>query len=252
MAGRILVLEQQPDAGADALGAHLAAAGHELVVIAVGEGGIIPDLADFDALIILGGEMNVWQEGEYPWLVDEKNAIRAWLAGPLKPSLGICLGHQLLADALGGEVGPRHAYEAGVRPVHLATQAAHDRLLGGLPTTFASLQWHGAEVRRVPAGAVVLAGNDQCRVQAMRIGTAAWGVQFHPEVGLPQAAAWGTSPRFRSLLEASEGPGAADRYPQVLDATSGALADATADIAAAFVRVLDGGTCASRNGYPPV
>lgn len=239
MVGRVLVLEQQPDAGASVLGDHLVEAGMELVTVAVGNGESIPDLGRFDVMVVLGGEMDVWQEDRHPWLIGEKTAIRAWVAGPRRPLLGICLGHQLLADAMGGEVGLRRVPEAGIHPVELTVEGRDDDVLGRLTPTFPSLQWHHAEVRRAPPGAVVLASNDNCAVQAMRVGPAAWGVQFHPEVDEPRAAGWGRSPIFQALLDQSAGPGAADGYVTRLASASAAMASVTAGLADSLVRQLE-------------
>jgi GMP synthase-like glutamine amidotransferase len=239
MAGQILVFEHHDGGGADALGAKLVGAGFELAAIALDRGDAIPDLARFDALVVLGGEMNVWQEDSHNWLVAEKAAIRDWVAGPPKPLLGICLGHQLLADALGGEVGLGARFEAGIHPVRLTAEGGADPVLGGLTPTFGALQWHGAEVRRVPDGAVVLATNDTCAVQAMRVGACAWGVQFHPEVSLVKATEWGEQPTFRALLDAFAGAGAAGRYPAALEAEYEAMAATTATLARAFAARMD-------------
>jgi GMP synthase-like glutamine amidotransferase len=113
----------------------------------------IPDLAGFAALWVMGGPQDVWEEEEHPWLRAEKAAIREAVRVRRMPFLGICLGHQLLADALGGMVGKAAAAEIGVHEVALAAGAAGHPLLAGLPACGPVLQWHRAEVRRPPAGA---------------------------------------------------------------------------------------------------
>lgn len=112
-------------------------------------------------------------------------ATGACLAGLVAhgtPVLGICFGHQLLADALGGEAGDHPVgMELGTVEIQLTADAADDALLRELPERFEAHVAHRQSALRLPAGAVRLAGNAFEPVQAFRVGAAAWGVQFHPE-----------------------------------------------------------------------
>jgi GMP synthase-like glutamine amidotransferase len=149
----------------------------------------IPDLSAFAALWVMGGPQDVWEEAEHPWLGDEKAAIREAVRARAMPFLGICLGHQLLADALGGEVGPATAPEIGVFEVELGAGAAHP-LFAGLAQRSPFLQWHRAEVRRPPDSAKVLASSPRCAVQAIAVGPCAFGLQCHAEVDAATLDEW--------------------------------------------------------------
>lgn len=170
------------------------------------EGETIPALDGYDALMVFGGPMDVWQEEEHPWLIAEKAAIRDWMAAG-KPYLGVCLGHQLLADALGGKVGLMPQPEVGVTEVSLTEAGQASPLFEGLPPTFPTLQWHGAAVLELPAGAKVLAENAHCPIQALQVGPRAFGIQYHVELTDETVPEWGDITEYRCALEAITGPG---------------------------------------------
>ena len=175
-------------------------AGLAITAVELDEGEQIPALDPFDMLVAMGGPMDVWQESEHPWLVTEKAVIRHWVTELDRPYLGVCLGHQLLADALGGTVGPMEEPEIGVVEISLSPKGLYDPVFGQLPEVIRGLQWHGAEVERPPPGAAVLAGNDHCAVQALRVGTRAWGVQFHVEVEASTIPKWALVPEYEDAL----------------------------------------------------
>jgi len=170
-------------------------------------GDVIPDLNEYDALWVMGGPMDVWDIDDCPWLVAEKSAIRRWVVELNKPYLGLCLGHQLLADALGGTCGPQPVPEIGVLEVELTNEGIADPLFNGVPTKQRCLQWHSVRVAQPPDGAVVLAKSDVCSVQAMRIGNNAWSMQYHVEIEPNTVDNWGSVPAYASALQSTLGDG---------------------------------------------
>ena len=179
--------------------------GHEWHAIELDLGEPMPPLDGFDLLVVMGGPMDVWQEDAHPWLRAEKAAIRRWVQVLGRPYLGICLGHQLLADALGGAVSLMAAPEVGLADVEVTPAGRVDPLLAGFGPRVETFQWHGAEVSRLPVGAEVLAANAVCPVQALRWGRHAYGFQYHVEITASTVAEWGSIPEYRNSLERALG-----------------------------------------------
>lgn len=187
--------------------------GYHPTTIEIDEGEPIPSFDNFDLLVVMGGPQDVWQEDRFPWLVQEKAAIRRWVVEIGKPYLGICLGHQLLASALGGKVGKMPVPEVGLAPVTLTRDGMSDPALAGFPQTVDSFHWHGAEVSEPPAGATVLASSSLCAVQAMRWGKHAYGFQYHCEIEPSTVDDWGQIPAYRASLIKALGEEGAARLP---------------------------------------
>ncbi|HEX9449464.1 MAG TPA: type 1 glutamine amidotransferase [Dongiaceae bacterium] len=175
------------------------------------EGATIPPLDHYDALWVMGGPMDVWEDDQFAWLIDEKRAIREAVVDRQMPYLGLCLGHQLLAAALGGAVGKMARPEVGILDIDLTAAGRADPIFTGLPAHLTALQWHGAEVQKLPAGAAVLAQSPLCPIQAMRIGRHAYGLQCHIELLAQTVQEWSAVPAYACALDAALGAGAMAR-----------------------------------------
>lgn len=191
MTPRILVIENGSDGGPGRFGPWLADAGADVQVTRPYAGDVLPEDLEHDGLIVLGGAMGATDDEGAPWLPATRALLRQAVAAGV-PTLGICLGAQLLAVACGGEVGRGEAGpELGACPVTVAADG--DALLSGLQGTVRFVQWHFDAITVPPPGAVPLAVSDMYAPQAFRLGDVAWGVQFHPEVTQTDLATWAAS-----------------------------------------------------------
>lgn len=197
---RLLVFQHHVDEHPGQLRAYLAEDGVAWDAVELDAGEPIPDLEPYDALWVMGGPMDVWDVVENPWLVAEKRAIRKWVAELQRPFFGLCLGHQLLADALGGTCGPMRIPEIGVCEVELTAEGVADPVFAGMPAKQTCLQWHSVQVAQPPEGAVVLASSPSCPVQAMRVGANAFSTQYHVEVEPDTVDNWLAIPAYHAAL----------------------------------------------------
>jgi GMP synthase (glutamine-hydrolysing) len=190
----ILVVQHQADCPPGLMGLWLDATACELDVRHPYAGEPLPaGMTDHDALLVLGGSMGANDDAEHPWLTPTKDLVRT-AARDGVPALGICLGHQLAAVALGGRVEVNdHGRQFGVLPMGWTTAAADDPLVGSRPECV--IHWNNDVVTDVPPGAVALAHAPDGTVQAARLAETVWGVQAHPEVDEAIVARWADDER---------------------------------------------------------
>jgi GMP synthase (glutamine-hydrolysing) len=178
---KILVLQHHPAENLGAIADALEDAALAWQYVRVFDGHPIPqDIKGAGGLIVMGGPQTVYQPDRYPEVREEMRLMESVLKEN-KPFLGICLGSQLLAAALGATVRRGESREIGWYPVRLAEAARDDRLLGGLPAEFVASHWH-SDVFELPRGAVALASSEKTPIQAYRYGDKAYGLLFHAEM----------------------------------------------------------------------
>ena len=203
MLPRVVIFQHASDCHPGTFAGHLSVDGLVPTIVHLDRGEPVPDLGGFDILMVMGGPMNVWDEDKFPWLKAEKAAIRTWVAEQDRPFLGVCLGHQLLADTLGGEVGPAVVGEMDLLEIALSAEGRRHPLYAGFGASTRALQWHGAEVKSLPEGGVVLASTNSCPIAAFAYGSSAFGLQYHVEATDQSVVDWssgeGGSEAFQRL-----------------------------------------------------
>jgi GMP synthase (glutamine-hydrolysing) len=183
---RVLAVQNAPH---DPLGALATCMdGIEVETVRIYDGDPVPRAA-YDGLVVLGGSMAA--DDPTGWLPDVQELLARAVADGI-PTLGICLGAQLLAMACGGEVevSAEPGREAGVVDIGWRAEASSDPLVAGLPDPYPGPSWHVDAVSELPPAAVWLGASATYPHQAFRVGEAAWGLQFHPEVSLNDYRVW--------------------------------------------------------------
>ena len=168
----------------------------------------IPNLDKYDAMIVMGGPMDTWQKENYPWLTTEIENIHKFVSIKKKPYLGLCLGAQLLSEAIGGKVRKMKTPEIGVLNVSINNDKS---IFNGLGKSLKALQWHSYEVCNLPKNTTLLASSPVCNVQAFSV-EKAFGLQFHVEQTNETVPQWACVPEYKSALEDTLGQNALEKF----------------------------------------
>ena len=170
----------------------------------------VPDPTQFDAILAMGGLQHVGENEKYPYLVGVESMIRKAVAEDI-PYLGICLGGQLLAHALGAPVKRHSITPLGFFDVETTRMGKDDPLFHGLPDRVQVFHWH-EDTFDIPQEAIQLACNTQTENQAFRYGRHAYGTQYHIEVTPEMIDMWFHFPEYRQEIVSALGEDAVDNY----------------------------------------
>jgi GMP synthase (glutamine-hydrolysing) len=206
---RLLVVQHVSCEGLGLLKDKLINDGWELDIrsMDIAESSLPDSLAGYHAFIILGGPMGAYEENVYPYLYQVEALVRQAAAGNI-PTLGICLGGQIIARALGAEVGPNPQKEIGWYFINTINEDKANLLFHNLPSVLPVFQWHG-DTFSLPEGAILLASSEACQNQAFVYRNNIWALQFHLEVDRDMIKIW--SEIYNDELTQFGGPGAATR-----------------------------------------
>ena len=234
---KLLVVQPEVDDPPHLFGRWLEEAGACLEVCRPYAGDPLPTLEGYAGLLVLGGAMSANDDEVLSWIGPVKELVRDAVAEDV-PTLGICLGHQLMAAALGGRVTPNpRGQQVGLVATGWTEQAAQDRLFRGLATPRRGVHWNYDLVVEPPRDAVVLARTPLGELQVARYAQRAWGVQLHPEVDESVVATWVTD---AERLELADRGLDADRLLTQIAEARAELDRAWAPLAAGFADVALG------------
>ncbi len=176
--GQAHVLQHVAFEGPGTIGPWLARSGYRVRTTRLDRGDGLPDCADVDLLVIMGGPMSVHDTARFPWLTDEIRLVGQCVRQAI-PTLGVCLGAQIMAAATGARVFPNAEREIGWHPIR-GVRSAPGVDTFDFPAETTVFHWHG-ETFDLPPGAIHLAESEACRHQAFQLGRSAIGLQFHLE-----------------------------------------------------------------------